>query len=58
MAAGLGIGVLLARLTGIRMNQTQLLLTLAFLSVWTVSALICLNAGLRKQSFAALTEPE
>ena len=58
MAAGLVLGLLLCRVTGIRANQTQLLLTAAFLSVWTLSALLCLNTGLRKQSFAALTEPE
>ena len=58
MTAGLGLGLLLCRLTGILLNPTQLKLTAAFLSVWIVSALICLNLGLRKQSFAALTEPE
>ena len=58
MTAGLGLGLLLCRLTGIQPNSTQLLLTAAFLCIWIVSALLCLNAGLRKQSFAALTEPE
>jgi cell division protein FtsX len=58
MAIGLGIGVGVSRLTGAALNKSQLLLTAAFLGVWTLSALICLIVGLRKKSFAALTEPE
>ena len=55
---GLGIGVAVCRLTGASINRTQLILTAAFLGLWTVSSLICLVTGLRKKSFAALTEPE
>ena len=58
MTAGLGFGVLLFRLAGTSLNRTQFLLTAAFLEVWVFSALICLIVGLRKKSFAALTEPE
>lgn len=58
MSAGLGFGVLFFRLAGTNLNRTQLLLTAAFLEVWALSALICLLVGLRKRSFAALTEPE
>ncbi|MBO4420184.1 MAG: FtsX-like permease family protein [Oscillospiraceae bacterium] len=58
MALGLAIGAALSRLAGTPLSQNQLLLTAAFLGVWTLSALICLIVGLRKKSFAALTEPE
>ena len=58
MALGLELGVLICHLSGAVLNRTQLLLTAAFLGVWTLSALICLIAGLSKKSFAALTEPE
>ncbi len=58
MAAALGLGIGVCRLTGAALNATQLLLTGAFLAVWTLSTLICLIVGLRKKSFAALTEPE
>ena len=58
IALGLGLGVLVCCLSGAVLNQTQLLLTAAFLGLWTLSALICLLVSLRKKSFAALTEPE
>ena len=58
MALGLGLGVWLGLLAGTAPARTQLWLTAAFLGVWTLSTLICLIVGLRKQSFAALTEPE
>ena len=58
MTAGLGLGLLVCRLTGVSFSRTQLILTAAFLAVWCVSALICLLSGLRKRSYAALTEPE
>ena len=58
MAVGLALGIGVCRLTGTALNPTQLLLTAAFLAVWILSTLICLAAGLRKKSFAALTEPE
>lgn len=58
IALGLGLGVLICRLSGAALNRTQIVLTAAFLGVWTLSALICLIAGLCKKSFAALTEPE
>ena len=58
MAVGLALGIGVCRLTGTALNPTQLLLTAAFLAVWILSTLICLAVGLRKRSFAALTEPE
>ena len=58
MAVGLGIGVAVSRLTGAILNPSQLLLTAVFLVLWSLSALTCLIIGLRKKSFAALTEPE
>ena len=58
MAVGLALGIGVCRLTGTALNPTQLLLTAAFLTVWILSTLICLAAGLHKRSFAALTEPE
>ncbi len=58
MATGLGLGIGISSLTGASLNQAQLLLTAAFLGLWTLSSLICLISGLKKQSFAALTEPE
>ena len=58
MAVGLGIGVAVCRLTGAVLNPSQLLLTAVFLVLWSLSALTCLIIGLRKKSFAALTEPE
>lgn len=58
MAIGLGLGVWLGLLAGTAPARTQLWLTAAFWGVWTLSTLICLIVGLRKQSFAALTEPE
>lgn len=58
IAAGLGLGTCLCSLTGLPLNRTQMLLTAAFLALWTLSALLCLIVGLRKKSFAALTEPE
>ncbi len=58
MVAGLGIGIAACRLTGAGLSGKQFLLSSAFWGVWTLSTLICLVAVLRKQSFAALTEPE
>ena len=58
MTVGLGLGIGACRLIGTALNPTQLLLTAAFLAVWILSTLICLAVGLRKRSFAALTEPE
>ena len=58
MAAGLGIGIAASRLAGADLSRKQLLLSAAFWGIWTLSTLISLIAGLRKPSFAALTEPE
>ena len=58
MTAGLGLGLLVCRLTGVSFSKTQLILTAAFLAAWCISTLICLLSGLRKRSYAALTEPE
>ena len=58
MSVGLALGVVVSILTGAALRRAQLLLTAAFLGVWALSALICLVTGLRKKSFAALTEPE
>ena len=58
MTLGLAGGLGLCRLTGLSLNRTQALLTAAFLVLWTLSTLLCLLAGLRKRSYAALTEPE
>ena len=58
MAAGLGIGIAASRLAGGDVSRKQLLLSAAFGGIWTLSTLISLLAGLRKQSFTALTEPE
>ena len=58
MSAGLGLGLLVCRMTGVSFNRTQRILTAAFLAVWSISTLLCLLSGLRKRSYAALTEPE
>lgn len=58
MVLGLSLGMLASRLSGTPLNHSQKLLTAAFLSIWTLSTLICLISGLQKKSFAALTEPE
>ena len=58
MTLGLGIGFAAGFLSKIPVCQTQLVLIAAFLGIWTLSTLICLIVGLRRESFAALTEPE
>ena len=58
MSAGLGLGLLVCRMTGVSFNRTQRILTAAFLAVWSISTLLCLLSGLRQRSYAALTEPE
>ncbi len=58
MTGGLEIGVAAGCLAGTPICQAQLLLTAAFLGIWTLTTLICLIGGLRKKAFAALTEPE
>lgn len=58
MTLGLGIGFAAGFLSKIPVCQTQLVLIAAFLGIWTLSTMICLIVGLRRESFAALTEPE
>lgn len=58
MTVGLGLGLLLCRLTGVGISRSQLLLTAAFLAVWCMSTLLCLLVSIKKRSYAALTEPE
>lgn len=57
-ALGLLLGMLLWRLIGGTIHRTQLLLTGAFFLIWSVTALLCVLAGLRKQAYNDLTEPE
>ena len=58
VTAGLCVGLWIGRLFGHLSNGNQLLLTAAFWGLWCLAALLCLLAGLRKRSYAALTEPE
>ena len=57
-ALGLLLGMLLWRLIGGTIHRAQLLLTGAFFLIWSVTALLCVLAGLHKQAYNDLTEPE
>ena len=57
-AVGLGLGLGLWRLLGKPFTKLQLLLTLAFFGIWSLTTLICVLAGMRKQAYADLAEPE
>ncbi|MBR3382674.1 MAG: ABC transporter permease [Clostridia bacterium] len=56
--AGLALGLAATKLTGVDPSPMQLMLCAAFLALWALASLICLITGLRRRSFAALTEPE
>ncbi len=58
ITAGLCAGLWIGRLFGRLSNGNQLFLTAAFWALWCLAALLCLLVGLRKRSYAALTEPE
>lgn len=55
---GLLLGMLLWRLIGGAIQRTQVLLTGAFFLIWSVTALLCVLTGLRRQAYIELTEPE
>ena len=55
---GIGLGVMLSRLTGSGFSTMFLLLCGAFWLLWNASTLLCVVTGLTKASFVSLTEPE
>ena len=57
-ALGLGLGLGLWRLWGKQIVKTQLFLTLAFFGIWSLTTLAVVLAGMRKQAYADLAEPE
>lgn len=57
-ALGLGAGLGIWALLGKSFDRTQLLLTLAFFGIWSLTTLVCVLGGMRKQAYADLAEPE
>ena len=56
--AGLLLGLLLWRMIGKPLATTQLLLTVVFFAIWSLTALFCVLKGMRKQAYNDLVEPE
>ena len=57
-ALGLGLGLGLWWLLGKQFDRIQLFLTLAFFGIWSLTTLAVVLAGMRKQAYADLAEPE
>ena len=57
-ALGLGLGLGIWWILGKPFDRTQLLLTLAFFGIWSLTTLLCVLSGMRKQAYADLAEPE